>query len=275
MSVQNIVKKLVLQANTELRPDVMQLLQDAARREKNKKAKHALKIIIANARIAKKERLAICQDTGLPLVFLKVGVDVALRKKHIDEINKAVARGYGEGIFRASTIDANNRISYTPKIIHLEFTNRKGFTISVFPKGFGSENKSKLKLFLPTASEEEIDNFVVEAVREAGPNACPPYIVGVGIGGTSDYCLLLAKEALLKNVSLPNRDTQLAQWEKRLYRKINALGIGPMGLGGKFTCLGVKIKRYPTHLAGLPVGVNISCHALRSATKTVAASQLK
>ena len=138
--------------------------------------------------------------------------------------------------------------------------------MTVFTKVFGSENISKLKMFNPTAIEDEINSFVVNAVAEAGPGACPPFFVGVGIGGTADVSLVIAKKALLERMDRPNRDVRICDWENRLYRKINGLKIGAMGLGGKFTCLAVKIKRYPTHIAGLPVGVNISCHALRSAT---------
>lgn len=269
MSLEREVRNLVIKANTELRKDVLLLLEEAYRKERNRKAKRALEIIIENAKLAKKEKLAICQDTGLPLVFLEVGYGVKIDKEIVNKINRGITRGYKEGMFRASTIDLENKISYSPDIVHIEFTKRKGLKIAVLPKGFGSENKSKLKMFRPTVSREEIDEFIVQTVKEAGCQACPPYILGVGIGGTADYCLFLAKKALLERLDRPHSDKRLEKWAKDLYNKINKLGIGPMGLGGRHTCLGVRIKTYPSHLAGLPIGVNISCHALRSAETVI------
>ncbi|MBN2484267.1 MAG: fumarate hydratase [Candidatus Omnitrophica bacterium] len=263
------VKKLVVKANTELRKDVAGLLRTAYQDEDNRQAQEALGVILENARIARARRIALCQDTGLPIVFLEAGADVKISRALIDAIQEGIDQGYAEYGFRASTIDSDRHLSYSPYITHIGFTRKKGFTITVFPKGFGSENKSQLKMFNPTVSRESIDEFIVEAVRKAGCDACPPYVVGVGIGGTSDSCLLLAKEALIGRIDRPARDTSAGKWETSLYEKINALHIGPMGLGGKYTCLAVKIKTAPTHIAGLPVGVNISCHALRSASATI------
>lgn len=269
MKFEQKIIQTVIKANTELRPDMRALLKAAYIQEKNKKAKQALKIILENAEIARRRRLAICQDTGLPVVFLEVGKDIRLNGSLMARIMKAVSSGYREGGFRASTIDRNNILSFNPNIFHVDFTQGKGLTVTVFPKGFGSENKSKLKVFRPTASREEINEFIIDAIRDAGPDACPPYIIGIGVGGTCDWCLLLSKKALLERLDNLNPDKQLNKWERQLYKKINALRIGPMGLGGKFTCLAVRIKMYPTHIAGLPVGVNISCHALRSAQVTI------
>ncbi len=264
-----IAKELAIKANTELRKDFLKLLREGFRKEKNKRAKKILKIILENAQIAKKERLAICQDTGLPLVFLEVGRDIKINKKIIEEINEGIVEAYKEAGFRASVIDIlTKKISYNSEFFNIEFVNRKGLKITVFVKGFGSENKSQLRMFNPTASFEEIEDFILEAVKNAGPDSCPPFVVGIGIGGTADTALLLAKKALLERLDTPNPTPFLDKWEKRLLKKINSLNIGPMGLGG-LTCLKVRIKTKPTHIAGLPVGINISCHALRSKSKVI------
>ncbi|MCM8788104.1 MAG: fumarate hydratase [Candidatus Omnitrophica bacterium] len=268
----NLAKKienLVAEANFSLREDVLFLLKNAYLKEKDKKAKQALFWILENAKIAKKESLAICQDTGLALIFIEVGKNESITYSLIDTIKKSVASSYKKNYLRASIVEPLKREkpSYRGGIIHIEFNSKiKGLRISILPKGFGSENKSALRMFNPTAKIDDIEDFVIESVKKAGPQACPPFIVGVGIGGTSDYALLLAKKALLSNLIKPNKDKMLDKIEKRLLKKINALNIGPMGLGGKCTALAVKIKLAPTHIAGLPVGLNISCHALRSAS---------
>lgn len=262
------ISELVVKANFVLRPDVLRLLKKAQKLEKNKKAKNALARILENAKIAREENLAICQDTGLPVVFIEAGRNILLAASLIKEIEKGIASGYKKNYLRASSVSPLNRKepSYEGVFSHIEFSsNTKGIKITLFPKGFGSENKSQLKMFNPTVNLGEIENFVVESVKRAGPEACPPFIIGVGIGGTSDYALLLAKKALIERADRPNKDASLNKLEQRLLKKINSLNIGPMGLGGKCTALAVKIKTAPTHIAGLPVGVNISCHALRSA----------
>ncbi len=261
------VKKAVRQASFCLRDDVKQALVRALRREKNRKAKQALRWILDNAEIAQKESLAICQDTGLPLAFMELGKEVRVDFKLVRTVERAMAQAYRENYLRPSLVDPLQRgkPSYQGGICHLDFNPRvKGVNLTVFPKGFGCENKSQLKMFNPTAGLAEIEHFVVEAANQAGPEACPPFVVGVGIGGTADSALLLAKKALLGSIDQPNPDKLLNSLEKRLLKKINALKIGPMGLGGKTTALAVKVKKAPTHIAGLPVGVNISCHALRS-----------
>ncbi|MCM8831417.1 MAG: fumarate hydratase [Candidatus Omnitrophica bacterium] len=263
------LENLVAEANFSLRDDVLRLLKNAYMKEKNKKAKRALFWILENAKIAKKENLAICQDTGLPIIFIDVGKNISISSSLIDTIKESVISGYKKNYFRASIVEPlkRERLSYKGVIIHVDFDSKiKGMRISILPKGFGSENKSSLKMFNPTVKLEDIEDFVVESVKRAGPQACPPFIVGIGIGGTSDYALLLAKKALLYNLNKPNQNKMLDKIEKRLLKKINALNIGPMGLGGKFSALAVKIKLAPTHMAGLPVGVSISCHALRSAS---------
>ena len=199
------------------------------------------------------------------MVFLEVGRDVNLNYSLIEKINKGVISGYKTAGFRKSTIDKEGKLSYTPKIFHIEFTSAKGLKVTIFPKGFGSEAKSALQVFPPSAKREEIDNFIIETVKNADIDACPPYFIGIGIGGDASFALVLAKKALCEDLSRPNKDKELAKWEKSLVKKINSLGIGIIEKKGP-TVLAVRIKRYPTHIAGVPVGVNISCHALRSAT---------
>ena len=263
------VEKAVAKASFRLRADVAKLLRISLRSEKKKQAKQALKWILDNARIAQAQRIAICQDTGLPVVFIEAGADAKVSACLIEAIKAAVANGYRKSYLRPSVVDPliRGKSSYQGMIYHLDFfPKQKGLKITIFPKGFGSENKSALKMFNPSASFKQIEDFIVESVKAAGPESCPPFVIGVGIGGTSDTALLLAKKALLERVDRPNREKTLNNLEKKLLKRINTLGIGPMGLGGKCTALAVKIKKAPTHIAGLPVGVNISCHALRSAT---------
>lgn len=266
---QERIELLASKANFSLRKDVLGLLNKAYRAETNTKAKKALSWILENARIAKKENLAICQDTGLAVIFIEIGKGAYISFSDVKAIEEAICRGYKLNYLRPSSVDPLKQVnpSYRGVITHLEFcSNIKGIRITVFPKGFGSENKSQLKMFNPTANLEDIEDFVVESVKKAGPESCPPFIVGIGIGGTSDYALLLAKKALLNRIDLPNKNKLAAKLEKNILRKINLSGMGPMGLGGRNTALAVKIKTAPTHIAGLPVGLNISCHALRSAT---------
>lgn len=263
------IENIVTEASFSLRKDVIFLLRKAYLNEKNKKAKNALGQIIDNAKIAKNEKLAICQDTGLPVIFIEAGKGVKVNSTLLDVIQKSVESGYKKNYLRPSVVDPLERgkPSYKGSILHLDFSKKQeGLKITILPKGFGSENKSRLKMFNPTVGIDEIEAFIIECVKKAGPESCPPFIIGIGIGGTSDAALLLAKKALLERISKPNLNKTLANLEKKLLKKINTLDIGPMGLGGKHTCLAVKIKKTPTHIAGLPVGVNISCHALRSAT---------
>ncbi|MDD5565953.1 MAG: fumarate hydratase [Candidatus Omnitrophica bacterium] len=267
-TITRVVSDLCIKANQVLRNDVLQALTLAVRRESNKKAKRLLKAIVENAAIAKKERLAICQDTGLPTVFIELGQGVRIKGDLTAALVKGVAQGYRRGFLRNSIVRdplARTKPAYLPPVIHIDIVKGEKLTLTVLPKGFGCENKTQLKMFLPTARIGEIKKFIVDAVKAAGPDACPPYVVGVGIGGTADYACLLAKKALLAgNTQYAIRNTK--KLEKELLCAINNLRIGPMGLGGKTTALAVNILTYPTHIAGLPVAVNISCHALRSAT---------
>ncbi len=265
------VADLCLKANLVLRPDMLLLLEAAHSRESNKKAKKALEMIIRNARIAKREKLAICQDTGMPVVFLELGNGVRIKGDLKKAINKGVEKGYKKGYLRSSIVaDALSRgkAGYTPAVIHTDIVRGDKLKIAFLVKGFGCENKSALRMFNPTVEPGQIKRFIVEAVKKAGADACPPYVVGVGIGGTADYACLLAKKALLRRI-YAKRSTLNAKLESSLLREINKLNIGPMGLGGRATCLAVKILTYPTHIAGLPVAVNLNCHAVRSAVATI------
>lgn len=268
--IRDIVADLCLQANFVLRKDVLGALRLAYAKEKNKRAKDILGAIIKNARIGKREKLAICQDTGMPVVFLEVGQEVKINGDLKSAVNQGIELGYKKGFLRNSIICdplERGKPVYQPAIIHTDVVKGNKIKITVLPKGFGCENKTQLKMFNPTAQLDEIKNFIIETVKSAGPEACPPYVVGVGIGGTTDYACLLAKKALLRklNTRYSIRNTKLARLESQILRDINKLNIGPMGLGGKTTALAVNIETYPTHIAGLPLAVNISCHALRSA----------
>lgn len=262
-----------IQANTYLREDVLGELKKAYRREAGKRPKQILKELLNNAEIAAEKQLAVCQDTGMPVVFVELGQDIHISGGDFnDAINRGITLGYIKGYLRASIVKDplnRNKPGYSPAVIHVDIVNGNKLKMTVSPKGFGCENKSQLAMFKPTADISDIKNFVIEAVRSAGPDACPPYILGVGIGGTADYACLLAKKALLRNVTVGNTQYSIHKLERNLLSAVNKLSIGPMGLGGKTTCLGVNIEIYPTHIAGLPVCVNISCHALRSATKTL------
>lgn len=265
--VSDLVARLCIKANTILRADVLAALKKAYAQEKNKNIKSALFAIIDNAAVAKKEKLAICQDTGLPCVFVELGQDVRISGDLMEAINKGVESGYKKGYFRNSIIKdplLRGESGFSPAIIHVNLVKGNKLKIAVLPKGFGCENKSRLKMFNPTASLGEIKEFIIDTVKAAGPDACPPYVVGVGIGGTADYAGNLAKKALLRSVT-GHRSPVTGRLEKELSRLINKLNIGPMGLGG-LTCLGVNIETAHTHIAGLPVAVNISCHVLRSAS---------
>lgn len=265
--ITDIVADLCVEANLVLRKDVLYALRQAYKNEKNKRARRILDAIIQNADIANKEKLAICQDTGLPLVFIEIGQDIRIKGGLKEAINKGIILGYKKAYLRNSIIDdplRRGKLGYVPTVIHTDIVKGDKLKIAVLPKGFGCENKTQFKMFKPTADFNEVKNFIVDAVKAAGSDACPPYVVGVGIGGTADYAGLLAKKALLSKIGNPKSKIQ-----NELLKEINKLNIGPMGLGGKTTALAVNVETYPTHIAGLPVAVNISCHALRSASKII------
>lgn len=266
--IRDVVSELCIQANLVLRKDILSGLKSAYARETNKRAKRILDAIIENASVAEKEKLAICQDTGLPCVFVRIGQNIRVAGDLKSAINRGVELGYRRGYLRNSIIShplLRDKAGYSPAVIHIDIVKGEKLSLTVLPKGFGCENKTQLKMFNPTARIGEIKRFIIDVVRNAGADACPPYIVGVGIGGTADYACFLAKRVLLKNIVHSPQST-VHRLEQELLKEINKLNIGPMGLGGRTTALGVNIETYPTHIAGLPVAVNISCHALRSAT---------
>ena len=273
--IKQAVKTLFLEANIVLRADVLEALERLYREEKEAlQAKGMLKILIENANIAKEKKIPICQDTGLAVVFLNIGEDVVLEGGGITEaVNEGVREAYSEGHFRDSVVAdpliRENTGTNTPAVIHVDITKGDNVGLSVMPKGFGSENKSRLSMMNPTAGPEKIIDFCVETVKIAGPDACPPYVLGVGIGGTMDECAHLAKKALFRPINEPNPKPHIARLEEKIKEKANALGIGVMGLGGGSTVMGVNVEAGPTHIAGLPVAVNVGCHALRSAKAVI------
>jgi len=273
-AITELVSKLCIESNTRLRSDIRRAISSALRRETAGRAKKLLQMLLDNADSALKERIAICQDTGMAAVFAEIGQDVHVTGGPLEAaVNEGVRRGYKEGYFRksvvASPLSRKNTGTNTPAILHTDIVPGNSFKIWVMAKGFGSENKSALKMFNPTVSEDEIIDFIISVAKEAGPDACPPFVVGVGIGGTFDYAAHLAKKSLLRKIDKKNKDPKLAALEKKLLEKLNKLDVGPMGLGGKTTALGVSILSVATHIAGLPVAVNISCHATRSAYGTL------
>ena len=270
--IENMVAELCILANLNLRKDVLAGLKAARLKEKNNQAKSLISVIIQNALIAKKEKRAICQDTGMPCVFVEIGQKAYVAGDLKAAINKGVETGYKKGFLRNSIVHnplVRQSPRYLPPVIHIDIVKGNKLKLTVLPKGFGCENKAQLKMFKPTAKISEIKNFIVEVVKSAGPDACPPYVVGVGIGGTADYAAFLAKKALLRRVENRKPKTENQKFADDVLRAINKLNIGPMGLGGKTTALALNLETYPTHIAGLPVAVNISCHALRSAAAVI------
>ncbi|MCK4852081.1 MAG: fumarate hydratase [Candidatus Omnitrophica bacterium] len=274
-NIEDTVKSLCIRANTVLRPDVLEAIKDLYRREKNNTIqKDMLGILIRNAAVAQKEQMAICQDTGMVAVFIDMGTSTAIRGDNmISAVDKGVEAAYKEGCFRGSVVRdpllRDNTGTNTPAVVHLRIVDGDGIKISVMPKGFGSENKSRMIMLEPTAGPEEIRDFCVETVKAAGPDACPPYVLGVGIGGTMEECALLAKRALIRPINVSNPELHIADLEREIKKQTDTLNIGIMGLGGISTVMGVNVEAGPTHIAGLPVAVNLSCHALRSATAVV------
>jgi len=262
------VKKLCIEANTNLSEDVVEALNKALSKEESPVGRDILRQLINNAKIAWRDKLPLCQDTGMAVVFIEIGQDMRIIGGTLEEaINEGVSRGYHNGYLRKSVVadplKRKNTEDNTPAIVHTRIVPGENIKIRLLAKGGGAENCSAVKMFTPSASREEINKFVLETVEKGGPNACPPIIVGVGIGGTFDYAPELAKKALLREVGTHNSEHDIAQWEKELLEKINRTGIGPMGLGGRTTALAVNIEKYPCHISSLPVAVNIDCHAHR------------
>ncbi|MEK7849540.1 MAG: fumarate hydratase [Candidatus Omnitrophota bacterium] len=270
-NITDTVSRLCLDSNIYLRKDVEKALIRAFEKENNKQARKILQQLFENAKIAKSEHIPLCQDTGLPIVFVDIGRGVDITGLDmVRAINKGVREGYHRGYLRNSIVrDPLRRgllSGFTPCVIHFDLSRHKGLRLTVLPKGFGCENKTKLIMLYPTATMDEIKKCIISAVTEAGPDACPPYILGIGIGGSADYACQLSKKAFLRPIYKRSRLKHVARLEEELLKDANKLNIGPMGLGGKTTVLGVNILVYPTHIAGLPICVNISCHVLRSAS---------
>lgn len=267
------VRKLCIEANCRLPQDVKDALERAYADEPWPQAREILARIRENYAIADREQCPICQDTGVACVFVKLGQEVHIRGDLENAIHEGVRQGYCDGYLRKSVVrdplDRVNTTDNTPAMIYYEIVPGDGLEITVAPKGFGSENMSRIRMLRPSDGVEGVKAFVLQAVREADPNPCPPIVVGVGIGGTFDKAALLAKKALLRHTGEPSEDAYYAALERELLEKINALGIGPQGFGGKTTALAVHIEHMPTHIAGLPVAVNINCHVTRHQTEVL------
>ncbi|WP_394963414.1 fumarate hydratase [Candidatus Allofournierella excrementigallinarum] len=269
-AIAEAVAALCIEANAHLPADVEAALAAARAAEPWPLAKHTLGLLEKNLQMADQCALPICQDTGMAVVFAEVGQEVHIDGDFEAAVNEGVRRGYGEGYLRKSIVgDPLRRVNTgdnTPAALHLRLVPGGRLKLTVAPKGFGSENMSRLAMLRPADGVEGVERFVLETVRLAGPNPCPPMVLGVGIGGSFDGVALLAKQALLRPLNEPNPDGYYAALEKKLLAEVNELGIGPQGFGGKTTALGLAIEAAPTHVAGLPVAVNVSCHATRRAS---------
>jgi len=265
----DLVEKLCIAANCYLNKDIEQELSKRLDSEVSPLGKNVIQTIIENAKIAREEQIPICQDTGMAVVFVELGTDAHFSGNLEEAINEGVRRGYKKGYLRNSVVrdpvDRVNTKDNTPAVIHYSVTTGDKIKITIAPKGFGSENMSALAMLTPSDGIEGIKKFIIDTVSKAGGNPCPPIIVGVGVGGTMEKCALLSKKALLRPIASFNINGFWRGVEKELLEKINSLGIGPAGFGGKTTALSVNIETFPTHIAGLPVAVNIGCHATRHA----------
>lgn len=262
------IKEMCIEANHILSQDMEAVFQAAVQKEESPLGKKILNQLEENLNIARQDMIPICQDTGMAVVFMKVGQEVHIEGGSLtDAVNQGVREGYAEGYLRKSVvsdpIDRINTKDNTPAVIHYEIVDGDELSITVAPKGFGSENMSRVFMLKPSDGIEGVKEAILTAVREAGPNACPPMVVGVGIGGTFEKCALMAKHALTRELKEQSSVPYIRNLEKEMLEKINGLGIGPGGLGGTVTALAVNIETYPTHIAGLPVAVNICCHVNR------------
>ena len=267
-TITDAIEKLCIDANIFLNSDIKDAIAKASKEEESETGRSILESLLKNADIASKEGLAICQDTGMAIVFVELGQEVHINGGSLEEaINEGVRRGYKKGFLRKSVVKdplkRENTNDNTPAVIHYEIKAGDGLKIHIAPKGFGSENMSTLKMLKPSDGVEGVKKVVIDTVSEAGPNPCPPIVVGVGIGGSMEKAAILAKKALMRPIDQSNSIPYYKQLEEELLVSINKLGIGPAGLGGRITALGVNVETYPTHIAGLPVAVNISCHVTR------------
>ena len=270
--ITDTIEKLCIDANYNLGDDLISSLRDALEKEESPLGREVITQLLENAEIGKQEQVPVCQDTGFAIIFIEIGQDVMLTGGNLqDAINEGVRRGYKNGLLRKSIvknpIDRINTGDNTPAVIHTDIVPGDKLKITFDAKGGGCENMSRSAMLTPAQGREGVINFVVDTVKTAGANPCPPIIVGVGLGGTFDYSTLLAKKAILRPVGSYNKDDTIAKLEIELLDKINKLGIGPQGLGGRITALAVQVETFPCHIASLPVAVNIECHSHR--TKTV------
>lgn len=268
------VRDMCIKANCHINSDIKCALENSVKTEKSDISKGVLNNLLKNAEIAHEKEVPICQDTGMAVFFVEIGSEVFVEGDTItDAINKGVSLGYTEGYLRKSVVcDPLKRVNTkdnTPAVIYYDFVKGDKIKITFAPKGFGSENKSGLKMLNPSDGVDGVIDFVIETVRKAGANPCPPMVIGVGIGGTMDKAAQIAKKALMRDINISNTNPFYADMEKTLLEKISKLGIGPQGMGGTTTALAVNIEIYPTHIAGLPVAVNVNCHATRHAVSVI------
>lgn len=273
-AITDVVERLCIEANTYLPGDVKCAIENCRACEDGEIAKGVLDQIIENYGIAGRENVPICQDTGVACVFLEIGQDVHIVGGDLSEaVDEGVRRGYAKGYLRKSVvrdpIRRGNTGDNTPAMLYTEIVSGKQLKITVAPKGFGSENMSAIRMFKPSHGLQGIKDFIIETVIAAGPNPCPPMVIGVGIGGTFDKAALLAKKALMRPVDSANPDPFYAELEREMLEKVNALGIGPQGFGGRTTALGLNIETMPTHIAGMPCAININCHVTRHKTEVL------
>lgn len=263
-----------MQVNVQLSDDVKEALLSSKVKEESPIGKQILNQLEENMDIAKERKIPICQDTGMTVVFLKIGQDLHIEGDNLeDAVNEGIRQGYQEGYLRKSVVDdpilRKNTKDNTPGVIHYEIVPGDQLEITVAPKGFGSENMSKVFMLKPADGIEGVKKAIIETVEAAGPNACPPMVIGVGIGGTFEKCALLAKKALTRDLNSHSPIPYVKDLEEEMLQKINKLGIGPGGLGGRITAIGLNIETYPTHIAGLPVAINICCHVNRHIRRTI------
>ena len=268
------IKEMCIEATHFLTEDMKNVLDDSVTKEESPLGKQILQQLQENLQIAGDEMIPICQDTGMAVFFVEIGQDVHFTGGYLeDAVNEGVRQGYTEGYLRKSVVKdpiiRENTKDNTPAIIHYSIVEGNDVEITVAPKGFGSENMSRIFMLKPADGIDGVKNAILTAVKEAGPNACPPMVVGVGIGGTFEKCALLAKEALTRNINEQSKIPYVKELEEEMLEKINCLGIGPGGLGGRVTAFAVNIETYPTHIAGLPVAVNICCHVNRHSHRVI------
>ncbi len=265
--ITNEVEKLFISANCILGSDIIEEYKKSIKKEESEQGKEVLEQLYKNAIISRDELRPICQDTGMAVVFLEIGDEVFIEGNVEEAVNEGVRRGYKNGYLRKSIVKdplfRENTNDNTPSVIHISYVKGDKIKIKAAPKGFGSENMSSIKMFAPSEGIEGIKKFVIETVKIAGSNPCPPIIVGIGIGGNFEYCAYLAKKALLRNIGERNKNSYYAEFEREMLLEINKLGIGPQGYGGRITAFEVFSEAYPTHIAGMPAAVNIGCHVNR------------